>query len=170
MTNSENFSTYPPYFRPNHHPTGNSPETETESDSHPKPDPLTRSAALPVIDFEALNPEYLSRVCREWGMFRLTNHGVPTELLSQLDDHSNKLFSLDFESKQSLPTAPVLYFWGTAAITMAADSEKQTALYAHNINWLEGFNVPLSKISHSQYEDPVLESFRFGFCLICGKF
>lgn len=171
MTNSGKFSSYPPFFRPSQHSVGNSPEPNPD----PKPDPFAArsgsgsdsdSEAIPVIDFQALNPEYLSRVCREWGMFRLTNHGVPTELLSRLNDRSNNLFSQSFESKQSLPTAPVLYFWGSAAITMAANSDNQTCPYAQNINWLEGFNVPLSKISQFHYEDPILESFRLAIIFL----
>ncbi|KAH6817519.1 hypothetical protein C2S51_001122 [Perilla frutescens var. frutescens] len=152
MTGSDIFASYPPLFRPM--------EKLSESDSDPGPDSFD-SDSLPVIDLESLNPGYLTQVCREWGMFRLTKHGVPTELLSELHDHANKVFSESFESKQRLPTTLMLYFWGSPAITMSGNA-KQTgpSPSAHQVNWLEGFNVPLAKISHFHYQDPLLESFR----------
>ncbi|XP_047947023.1 gibberellin 2-beta-dioxygenase 6 [Salvia hispanica] len=154
-----NFSSYPPFFRPNHNGQLHSVEQnslEFDSDSSPQ------SARLPLMDFEALDRAHLSEVCREWGMFRLTNHGVPAELLSQLHDHANELFSRDFESKEGIiPTTPMLYFWGNPALTMSANAHHKASPSDNYHNWLEGLNVSLNNISHSHYQDPLLESFRF---------
>lgn len=172
MNTSHNFSSYPPFFRPNQ-----SADNGQQSNSDPKLDSLTYAepGSLPLIDFETLNPAHLSQVCREWGMFRLTNHGVSVELLAQLHDHANKLFSESFESKEAIPTTPMLYFWGNPALTMSGNSQ-QKGPRADRHNWLEGLNVPLAKISHFHYQDPLLESFRlarrhlFSFLFILSRF
>lgn len=165
---SDNFESYPPFFRPNQgvdhgeRPTQNLPKSGPESEQEPDitfSHSDSDSDSLPVIDFQNMNPEYLSEVCKEWGMFRLANHGVPVNLLSHLHDHASKLFSLSFESKQALPTTPILYFWGSPALTMSGNA-KQTGPCTQKLNWLEGLNIPLTKTSQFQYEHPLLESFR----------
>ncbi|XP_057787224.1 gibberellin 2-beta-dioxygenase 6 isoform X1 [Salvia miltiorrhiza] len=154
MSSSHNFSSYPPFFRPNQ------PQPQAvEFDSDPRP----KSCSLPIIDFEALEAAHLSQVCREWGMFRLTNHGVSSELLTQLHNHANKLFSHKFEWKKGIPTTPMLYFWGNPALTMSGNAQQKGPPPADRHNWLEGFNVSLTNISHFHYQDPLLESFR---CLL----
>lgn len=153
MSSAEDLVSYPPFFRPNQGVDNGQHPVESGSDSD------SDSDCLPLIDLEALKPAYLSEVCREWGVFRLSNHGVPAELLSELQDHASKLFSLSFESKQALPTTPAFYFWGSAAITMSGNAQ-QTGPPSPHLNWLEGLNVPLSKISHSHCPHPLLESFR----------
>ncbi|KAG6383177.1 hypothetical protein SASPL_157078 [Salvia splendens] len=152
-----NFSSYPPLFRPHHNGQSHSVEQNSlEFDLDLSPP----SARLPVMDFEALDRAHLSEVCREWGMLRLTNHGVPAELLSQLHDHASELFSCDFESKEGIvPTAPMLYFWGNPALTMSANAHHKAPPSNNHHNWLEGLNVSLNNISHSHYQDPLLESF-----------
>ncbi|PON85458.1 Isopenicillin N synthase [Trema orientale] len=123
---------------------------------------------IPVLDFQGLinqvvdnkdNINKLGEACKDWGLFRLVNHGVPPTLLSQLQDHAKQLFSLPFESKQALFTTPLSYFWGTPALTPSgtALSIKGT----QNTNWVEGLNVPLSQLSQVQAQDhPTLNSFR----------
>ncbi|KAK6159114.1 hypothetical protein DH2020_006428 [Rehmannia glutinosa] len=93
-------------------------------------------------------------------MFRLVNHGVPRNLLTQLHEDAHKIFSLSFEYKQGLFTSPILYFWGSPALTMSGNAKQTGPCVKDNLNWLEGFNVPLNKTSQFQYEDPLLESFR----------
>ncbi|XWS60116.1 hypothetical protein CRYUN_Cryun07bG0006800 [Craigia yunnanensis] len=61
------------------------------------------SVELPVFDVsQPLSPSSLSSLslaCREWGFFRITNHGVPKDLFRKLYSLSNHLFSLPNESK-----------------------------------------------------------------------
>lgn len=161
MTTSENFESYPPFFRPHQGDdhggdhTQKLPESGPDSESYSYSD----SDSVPVIDFQDMNPENLSEVSRKWGMFRLANHGVPLNLFSHLHDHANKLFSLSFESKQGLLTSPILYFWGNPALTTSGNAQ-QTGPCIQKLNWLEGLYCPLPKISQFRYEDPLLESFR----------
>ncbi|XVE79379.1 hypothetical protein DITRI_Ditri14bG0053800 [Diplodiscus trichospermus] len=111
---------------------------------------------IPVLDLQSLSLDKVGDVCKDWGLFRLVNHGIPLNLLSKLEDHAKKLFSLSFESKQALLTSPMSYFWGTPALTPSG-----TALRgALNINWLEGLNVPLSQLPQFHSEDPMLDCFR----------
>ncbi|KAK4481838.1 hypothetical protein RD792_012749 [Penstemon davidsonii] len=149
MNNSEEkYESYPPFFRQNQ-------GVDHEEILSKK---LPESDSLPVIDFELMNPDRLGEICRNWGMFRLVNHGVPLDLLNQLHEHANKLFSVRFESKQSLLSDPILYFWGSPALTMSGNAQ-QTGPGPENLNWLEGLNIPLALVKTS-YEDPFIESFR----------
>ncbi|XP_013620096.1 PREDICTED: gibberellin 2-beta-dioxygenase 8-like isoform X2 [Brassica oleracea var. oleracea] len=106
---------------------------------------------IPVIDFECLDKDILTEACREWGIFRLKNHGVPLPLMSQLQEISESLLSLPFENKQKLFAAvnsPMSYFWGTPALNRSGDALKRGA-QASNVSMVEGFNVPLSKLPAS---------------------
>ncbi|XVF05307.1 hypothetical protein REPUB_Repub05bG0160900 [Reevesia pubescens] len=114
------------------------------------------SAHIPLVDLQCLSLEKLGEACKDWGLFRLVNHGIPPSLLSKLQDHTKKLFSLSFESKQTLLTSPMSYFWGTPVLTPSGNALRG----ALNINWLEGLNVPLSQLPEFQSEDPMLDSFR----------
>ncbi|CAK7330559.1 unnamed protein product [Dovyalis caffra] len=113
---------------------------------------------VPIIDLQCLDLDKLGVVCKDWGLFHLVNHDVPLTLLSQLQDHAIKLFSLSFESKQARFTSPVSYFWGTPALT---PSGAPLSTGPQNVNWVEGLNVPLKQLSQFEAEDPMLDAFRF---------
>ncbi|WZZ21592.1 hypothetical protein YC2023_122979 [Brassica napus] len=87
-------------------------------------------------------------ICKESGIFRLENHGVPLKLTSQLQEISESLLSLPFEEKQELFAAvnsPLLYFWGTPALNRSGDAFKR-GTQASYVNMVEVFNVPLSSL------------------------
>lgn len=139
-----NFASYPPLF----------PQTSNPIWSIDVAKPINRIAGpdpLPVIDLQSLSLIKLSEACKELGIFRLVNHGIPLVLLDQLKDHAKRLLSLHFTSKQCLFTSPVSYFWGTPAPGVGGPQ---------NLNWLEGLNIPLDKLSQLQTADPILDSFR----------
>lgn len=156
-----NFNSYPPPFRQQitnqeakHKFTDSPDSTESVHDSISlELDPI------PIIDLKypnQLEKQPLGEACKNWGLFRLVNHGIPSTLLTQLQEHTKKLFSLSFESKQALFTSPLSYFYGTPALTPSG-----TALLRgpKNINWVEGLNIPLSQLSLVQPDD--LLSFRY---------
>ncbi|XP_075475404.1 gibberellin 2-beta-dioxygenase 8-like [Primulina tabacum] len=157
MTNSQNLDSYPPFVHQSHgvdhcgNPTKNLQKPESES--------VPDSDSLPVVDLLSSHPERISESSREWGMFRLVNHGVESKLLSKILECAAEVFSLSFESKQVVFDGPIQYFWGSPAISLAGNSQQESPC-AQNLHWLEGFNVPLEKITQSKYEDPLLESFR----------
>ncbi|KAI9195159.1 hypothetical protein LWI28_012300 [Acer negundo] len=128
---------------------------------------------VPVIDLQDIitnleQQHQLEEACRDWGIFRLVNHGVPLNLISQLQDQAQKIFSMSFEAKQTLfnnndnsTPAAVSYFWGTPVLTPSGSVLDN--IYPKKINWVEGLNVRLSQLSdyHDQISgDPMLDSFR----------
>lgn len=157
-----NLESYPPVFRQKNNdqtqmvdPNGSSVKDFQKYYSDP----------VPLIDLQRMNLEKFGEACKDWGLFRLVNHGIPVTLMSQLQGQAKKLFSLSFESKQRVFTSPVSYFWGTPALTPSG-----AALAPQNINWVEGFNVPLSQLSQFQaHADPMLDSFRYS-CFNFGCF
>ncbi|CAA7398201.1 unnamed protein product [Spirodela intermedia] len=121
----EEYSSYPPVFR---HIGGHS------SAAHGGGGAILPSVDLPVVDFQDLRPAALGEICREWGIFRLVNHGIPPSLSRRLHDEAKRLISLPFELKQTrFAGDPVTYFFGTPA----------ASLPLRGVNWVEGLNIPL---------------------------
>jgi len=145
-----NLNSYPPILRQ----LNNQPQNLYDpNDIIEDPDPI------PTIDLKCLEHKKLDEACKEWGLFRLVNHGVPITLLEQLQDLTKQLFSLSFESKQeACNESPIKYFWGTPALT---PSGKAITKGPQNINWVEGFDVPLSQLTHFQHQLPSLETIRY---------
>ncbi|KAH0457692.1 hypothetical protein IEQ34_013007 [Dendrobium chrysotoxum] len=83
------------------------PETHAWPSSYLHDHPIAgdRRASIPVIDIS--EPDAASIVggaCRSWGVFYATSHGIPADLLHQVESHARRLFSLPLHRK--LQTAP----------------------------------------------------------------
>ncbi|GAV66598.1 2OG-FeII_Oxy domain-containing protein/DIOX_N domain-containing protein [Cephalotus follicularis] len=148
-----NYESYPPPFRQENNHIQNIDTDETTNQ-------VLDLDPIPLIDLQCLDLDQLGEACRDWGIFRLVNHGIPDTLLSQLQDQAKKLFYLSFESKQALFTGPVSYFWGTPALSPSGSALLPLSSAPQNINWVEGFNVRLGQLSPFQAEEPMLDSFR----------
>ncbi|XP_054792415.1 gibberellin 2-beta-dioxygenase 5 isoform X2 [Prosopis cineraria] len=159
---------YPPALR--HHLISHHPSSDDDRRRREEPDLdgiTTGSHAVPVIDLECLLNEddemmkKLDEACKDWGIFRLANHGVPLTLISQLHDVAKQLFCMPFESKHASfgdgSGGPVVYFWGTPALTAAG---RGVSGDPNKINFFEGFNVPLAPLHEFQPQLPLLECFR----------
>lgn len=145
-----NLESYPPVLR--RHTQNLDDDHDPIHSNHDLDDPV------PVIDLQCLDHKELEEACKGWGLFRLVNHGVPSTLLKQLQDVAKQLFSLSFESKQdACRDSPITYFWGTPALTPSGTALKGES---QNINWVEGFDVPLSQLSHFHPHLPTLDSIR----------
>ncbi|XP_062097941.1 gibberellin 2-beta-dioxygenase 8 [Humulus lupulus] len=152
-----NSSSYPPPFRQLVVDSAESEQVNSEVDS---------DSLVPVLDYNVVNygdgsdgGGGLGEACRDWGIFRLVNHGVPPTLLSQLHGLAKQLFSLPFETKQAILTSPLSYFWGTPVLSPSGVA--LSVIGSQNTNWVEGLNVPLSQLSQIQAQDhPILNSFR----------
>ncbi|XP_044973680.1 gibberellin 2-beta-dioxygenase 5-like [Hordeum vulgare subsp. vulgare] len=86
---------------------------------------------LRAVDLEAeesILTEELAAACRDPGVFRLVNHGVPSNLTARLLALARGLLELDAATKSRLPG----YFCGTPALA---------ALPVKEPNWLEGLHV-----------------------------
>ncbi|WOK91504.1 hypothetical protein Cni_G00195 [Canna indica] len=68
-------------------------------------------SGVPVVDLarpDAAVP--LVKACQDLGIFRLTNHGIPTELMQRLEAEAAEFFSLSLVEKQTLgPPNPFGY-------------------------------------------------------------
>lgn len=85
---------------------------------------------LPTVDLEAPG-QALAAACREFGVFRLANHGVPAALSARLFATARAaLAEAPFSDKRAQPG----YFWGTPALL---------SLRVRDVNWVEGFHVAL---------------------------
>ncbi|XP_006350843.1 gibberellin 2-beta-dioxygenase 8 [Solanum tuberosum] len=185
MSQSYYFESYPPLFRP----PPNIPQIQ-ESNSD-ETESLLLDSHIPVIDyFKCTTPtirttkyqdvnedrNLISEACRDWGLFRLVNHGIPITLLNQIEEHAKKLFSLPYETKKAFFAnstsssnfvSPISYFWGSPALSPsgAALAPKKGAQENNNqsLQWMEGFNVSLAQLSNIHYQDLLLETFR---CLL----
>ncbi|KAJ0979360.1 hypothetical protein J5N97_014834 [Dioscorea zingiberensis] len=107
-----------------------------------EPNPVPRSSEdeigieIPVIDLESLDDDALTKACREWGLFRLENHGIPPDLSAKLKDEVARLLSLSFEEKESrFHGSSVAYFWGTPAMRSL-----------RSVNWVEGLHIPMDQL------------------------
>lgn len=154
MMSESNFESYPPLFRPANIPSLERDKAETLSEE---------AANIPVIDLECTT-SCMREACRNWGLFGLVNHAIPITLLNQIEEHAKKLFSLPYETKKAFfSSSPISYFWGTPALTPSGSAIPQKPNNQQTLQWMEGFNVSLSQLSHLHYQDLLLESFR---CLL----
>ncbi|WOL01908.1 hypothetical protein Cni_G10627 [Canna indica] len=92
---------------------------------------------VPVFDLQSLDLTALGEACRDWGLFRLINHGIPPLVSVAIQGQAREILALPFDEKAARLTRPgFFYFWGTPALT----------LKLKEINWLEGIHVPLGRL------------------------
>ncbi|CAH9129237.1 unnamed protein product [Cuscuta epithymum] len=153
MSSASNYQSYPPLFRP-------SAEAKTGESLNP----AVKSTAVgdgdydgvPVIDFGCMTE--IRAACREWGLFRLVNHGVPERLMSQMLERTEKVFSMAFEAKrEAFRDAEMSYFWGTPAVTPSGAAVASKS--SRSPHWMEGLNVPLKRVSQYHCKEPT--SFKY---------
>ncbi|XP_039128195.1 gibberellin 2-beta-dioxygenase 8-like [Dioscorea cayenensis subsp. rotundata] len=107
-----------------------------------QPNPIPRTSEdeislhIPVIDLESLDDDALAAACRDYGLIRLENHGIPSDLSMKLQNETARLLSLSFEEKESrFHGSPVSYFWGTPAMRSL-----------RSVNWVEGLHIPMDQL------------------------
>ncbi|KAG4183129.1 hypothetical protein ERO13_A09G089200v2 [Gossypium hirsutum] len=166
MLQMSNVGSYPPVFRQLNGEGVHPPQqmmAQLKKNNYSMEDTSTTtqedSVPIPMVDLECLSLHKLGDACKNWGLFRLVNHGIPSTLLTKLQYHAKMLFGLSFESKQALITNPMSYFWGTPALTPSGTALNPAASTS-TMNWLEGFNVPLTQLPHFHSEHPMLHCFR----------
>ncbi|XP_006280652.2 probable flavonol synthase 6 [Capsella rubella] len=83
-------------------------ETNTingKKDQHTSP-PSSLTEKLPVIDLSDPNEELITnqlvKASEEWGIFQVVNHGIPAELMQQLQDSGRKFFELPVSEKETV--------------------------------------------------------------------
>nr|GMC65248.1 gibberellin 3-beta-dioxygenase 3-like [Ipomoea batatas] len=98
--------------------------------------------SVPLIDLD--DPQALEKIkmaCENWGVFQVTNHGVPVALLAQIQHQTRRFFELAPEQKLRVmrsPGSPAGY--GPPRISQFFSSRM----------WHEGFTVAGSPLEHAR--------------------
>ncbi|XP_057969339.1 gibberellin 3-beta-dioxygenase 1 [Malania oleifera] len=113
-------------------------------DGHPSVNgrSCTEPGLLPIIDLAAANAlELLGHACRTWGVFQVTNHGVPSSLFDEMEAAGVDLFSLPLEQKMKAARAPdSATGYGLARISSFFSKQM----------WYEGFTIVGSPLQHAR--------------------
>ncbi|KAL7122188.1 hypothetical protein ACP275_01G029300 [Erythranthe tilingii] len=124
------------------------PESHTWTTAHPTraadhPGGGGLPAAVPTIDLRSPSAAALvGDACRDWGMFQVTNHGVPAGLVEDVEAHARRLFELPAEQKLKAVRAPN----GATGYGVARISPFFTKLM-----WHEGFTIMAgSAVEHAK--------------------
>ena len=107
------------------------------TDPH-QPIPTDPFESVPIIDLTDPNAVLLIRhACEQWGLFQVTNHGIPIDLLKQLEFQTKRLFSLPFDQKLRAVRSPEgITGYGLARIS---------AFFPKPM-WSEGFSIMVSPL------------------------
>ncbi|XP_073129575.1 gibberellin 3-beta-dioxygenase 1-like [Henckelia pumila] len=101
------------------------------------------SDIVPIVDMTAPNVvELVGNACRKWGMFQVTNHGVPSGLLGDAESHARRLFALPAEQKLKALRSP----GGATGYGLARISP-----FFSKLMWHEGFTIMgASAVDHAK--------------------
>lgn len=96
----------------------------------------------PVIDLQAPDVEGLvGDACRRWGVFQVTNHGVPSGLVEEVEEHARQLFALPADRKRKALRSPTgVTGYGVARISP----------FFSKLMWHEGFTIMGSAVDHAK--------------------
>uniref|UniRef100_B3TLX1 gibberellin 2beta-dioxygenase n=1 Tax=Elaeis guineensis var. tenera TaxID=51953 RepID=B3TLX1_ELAGV len=104
------------------------------------PKPSTYFSGIPVINLAQPGSEtLLVRACEELGFFKVTNHGIPMELIARLEEEAVKFFSLAQVEKERAGTGNP-FGYGNKTIGHTGD-----------VGWVEYllFDVTSKPMSHT---------------------
>ncbi|KAI3512632.1 hypothetical protein L1887_19950 [Cichorium endivia] len=97
---------------------------------------------VPVINLEDSNAmKHVGHACKKWGVFQVTNHGIPMDLLDNMEDSERNLFSLPLEQKLKAARSPD----GVSGYGVARISS-----FFPKLMWSEGFTLVESPHEHAQ--------------------
>lgn len=96
--------------------------------------------SVPVIDLSDPNALKLTgHACRTWGVFQVTNHGIPSKLLDNIESAGRSLFSLPVQQKLKAARSPDgISGYGFARISS----------FFQKLMWSEGFTIVGSPLDH----------------------
>ncbi|KAG6402628.1 hypothetical protein SASPL_134830 [Salvia splendens] len=100
------------------------------------------AASPPVIDLRAPDAMWLvGDACRRWGVFQVTNHGVPHDLVEDVEEHARRLFKLPNDQKLKALRAPN----GVTGYGVPRFSP-----FFPKLMWHEGFTIAGSAMEHAK--------------------
>nr|ANS71251.1 GA3ox3 [Vitis vinifera subsp. caucasica] len=110
-------------------------------DENPSGDSLI-TEPVPVIDLTDPNAsELVGHACKSWGVFQVTNHGIPGSLLDDIESAGRSLFSLPAQQKLKAARSPD----GVAGYGLARISS-----FFNKLMWYEGFTIFGSPLEHAR--------------------
>nr|ARJ31381.1 GA 3-oxidase [Epimedium pseudowushanense] len=103
---------------------------------------LFDAESVPVIDLTDLTASKLiGHACETWGVFQVTNHGIPMHLLEDVEGEGRRLFSLPAQQKLKAARSPDgISGYGLARISSFFPKRM----------WSEGFTIAGSPIEHAR--------------------
>ena len=139
------------------------PEQDRPSRIHEDTHQSPSDIQIPIIDMEEGDTcsiiEKLTNACEKWGIFYVTNHGVPPNLINTMREKSTKLFSLPLDMKmRALRKDETFEGYGKPVI----------AKFFKKLMWVEGFTMmghPSSSIVDTTNRICVGEDNEFRFAL-----
>ncbi|KAG9459383.1 hypothetical protein H6P81_003891 [Aristolochia fimbriata] len=101
-----------------------------------------QSSPIPVIDLAEANAAARMReACETWGVFQVTNHGIPMRLFDDVETQARRLFALPAQQKLKAARSPDgLTGYGIARI----------ATFFSKLLWSEGFTIAGSPAEHAR--------------------
>ncbi|KAI4387038.1 hypothetical protein MLD38_004902 [Melastoma candidum] len=116
--------------------------------------------SVPVIDLGHPGASTLiGHACKEWGVFQMTNHGVPRDLLTEVERAGRDLFSLPLQQKMRVARKPDgVSDYGVTRISS----------FFPKLMWSEGFTVIGSPLEHARLLWP--HDRAAGFCDVIGRY
>ncbi|KAF3434091.1 hypothetical protein FNV43_RR25194 [Rhamnella rubrinervis] len=101
----------------------------------------TASETMPIIDLDDPKAmELIGNACKTWGIFQLTNHGIPKKLLDDIEKSSREIFALPLEQKLKVSKLPNGGIAGYGRPAIDSTYTQRT--------WSEGFTVAGSPIKY----------------------
>lgn len=119
------------------------PESHVWPESHNlRPSPSGENFSIPVVDLKDPNiADNIFSACQTWGIFQVTNHGLPSGLLEDVECEARRLFSLPVEQKRKVLRSPGgATGYGCARITP----------FFPKLMWHEGFTIMGCSVDHAR--------------------
>ncbi|XP_076886934.1 gibberellin 3-beta-dioxygenase 1-like [Bidens hawaiensis] len=133
MTNQNYLDLYSMDKLPESHAWLSLDDSPSYNSSSPDPVPVVN-----LNDPNAMN--LIGHACKTWGVFQVTNHGVPTNVIDEMEDAGRKLFALPIQQKLQAARAPNgVSGYGVARI----------ASFFPKLMWSEGFTIIGSPYEHA---------------------
>ncbi|KAF9612835.1 hypothetical protein IFM89_004245 [Coptis chinensis] len=103
---------------------------------------LHDAESVPIIDLMDPNAAKLvGNACETWGVFQVTNHGIPMRLLEDLESEGRRLFFLPAKQKLKAARSPDgISGYGIARISS----------FFPKLMWSEGFTIVGSPVEHAR--------------------
>lgn len=103
---------------------------------------LLYQESVPIIDLSNPNSqELIGQACKTWGVFQVVNHGIPQQLLNDVECSGRSLFSLPLQEKLKASRSPD----GVSGYGVARISS-----FFPKFMWSEGFTIVGSPLEHAR--------------------